>query len=120
MDDGTDKPIAFASHSAEMNYAQLACEALSKLNFDNISLVTDSSDHKLLKYRYKSGSNTTMGYNPGGTRLRDPVQGRSRNTDVLSRILLPDVLKSIPTLGETILLMQSLQATPVNSKQIEK
>ena len=56
MDDGTDKPIAFASRSltpAERNYAQLDREALAIVfGSDNISSVAILSDHKPLKYLF--------------------------------------------------------------------
>ena len=40
------------------------------------------------------------------------------NADVLSRLPLPESINSVPHPGETILLMENLQTSPVDAKQI--
>ena len=52
-----------------------------------------------------------MEYKPGA---------QNSNADTLSRLPLPESMKSVPLPGETILLMENLQASPVNVKQIRQ
>jgi len=45
-------------------------------------------------------------------------QVENSNADVLSRLPLPEIPDEVPLPGETILLLQTLDNTPVNSSQI--
>ena len=45
---------------------------------------------------------------------------QNSNADALSRLPLPESMKSVPLPGETILVMENLQASPVNVKQIRQ
>ena len=42
------------------------------------------------------------------------------NADVLSRLPSPEMPDSVPTLGETVLLMQSLQTLPLTFSQLKQ
>jgi len=42
------------------------------------------------------------------------------NADVLSRLPLPEMPESVPTLGETVLLMQSLQTSPITLNKLKQ
>jgi hypothetical protein len=141
MEDGTDQPIAFTSRSlspAEKNYAQLDRKALAIVfgvtKFCQYLLgrrFTILSDHKPLKYLFGE----TKAVPPMDSariqqwalilgaydyEIKYKAGNQHANADVLSRLPLPDAPKQVPIPGETVLLMQGLQATPVNSKQIEK
>jgi hypothetical protein len=141
MEDGTDQPIAFTSRSlspAEKNYAQLDRKALAIVfgvtKFCQYLLgrrFTILSDHKPLKYLFGE----TKAVPPMDSariqqwalilgaydyEIKYKAGNQHANADVLSRLPLPDAPKQVPIPRETVLLMQGLQATPVNSKQIEK
>ena len=141
MEDGTDKPIAFASRSltpAERNYAQLDREALAIVfgvtKFRQYLLgrrFTILSDHKPLKYLFGETKAIPAMASARIQRwalilgaydyaIEYKAGEQHANADVLSRLPLPDVPQHVPTPGETVLLMQCLEATPVNAKQIEK
>ena len=53
----------------------------------------------------------TVSYKPGSQMV---------NADVLSRLPLPEIPESVPVPGETVLLMQSLQALPVTFSQLKQ
>ena len=53
----------------------------------------------------------TVSYKPGSQMAK---------TDVLSRLPLPEMPESVPVPGETILLMQNLQSSPVTFKQLKQ
>ena len=42
------------------------------------------------------------------------------NADVLSRLPLPESISKVPDAGEMILLMETLQLSPVNARQIQQ
>ena len=141
MEDGTDRPIAFASRSlaaAERNYAQLEREALAIVfgvkKFHPYLFgrrFTILSDHQPLKYllgesraipsmassriqRWAltlSAYQYTMAYKPGA---------QHANADGLSRLPLPEVPHQVPPTGDTILLMESLQTMPITPAQIAR
>ncbi len=136
LDDGTEKPVAFASRSlapAEKRYAQLDKEALSTIfgvknsKFRQYLLgrhFTILSDHKPLQHLFSenkpvpvlasarikrwalilSAYDYKVEYKPGKEHA---------NAYVLSRLPLPETVKSVPYPGETVLLMENLQAPPV-------
>ena len=50
-----------------------------------------------------------------------PLTGdKHSNADVLSRLLLPESVRKTPQPGETVVLMESLQSSPVNANQIKR
>jgi len=42
------------------------------------------------------------------------------NADVLGRLPLPEMPESVPTLGETVVLMQSLQTSPITFNKLKQ
>lgn len=134
MEDGTERPIAFASRSlaaAERNYAQLEREALAIVfgvkKFHSYLFgrsFTILSDHQPLKHllgeshaipsmasariqRWALTLSTyqyTMAYKPGA---------QHANVDGLSRLPLPEMPECVPPTGDTVLLMESLQTMPI-------
>ena len=141
LEDGTEKPVAFANRSLaplEKNYAQLDKEALAIIfgvkKFNDYLLgrpFTILSDHKPLQHLFNkkqtipvlasarikrwalilSAYDYRVQYKPG-------VQ--HGNADGLSRLPLPESVNKIPTLGETILMLENLQITPVNIKHVRQ
>ena len=141
LEDGTEKPVAFASRSlapAEKNYAQLDKEALAIIfgvkKFNHYLLgrpFTILSDHKPLQHLFSekkaipvlasarikrwalilSAYDYRVQYKPG-------VQ--HGNADGLSRLPLPESVNEIPTPGETILMLENLQTPPVNIKHVRQ
>ena len=141
LEDGTEKPVAFASRSlapAEKNNAQLDKEALAIIfgvkKFNHYLLgrpFTILSDHKPLQHLFSekkvipvlasarikmwalilSAYDYRVQYKPG-------VQ--HGNADGLSRLPLPESVNEIPTPGETILMLENLQTTPVNIKHVRQ
>ena len=140
MEDGQDRPVAFASRSlapAERNYSQLDKEALAiifgvKKFHDYLfgQRFSILSDHKPLQHLLKETSATpsmasariqrwalTLGaydyeiaYKPGDEHA---------NADVLSRLPLPKAPSQVPVPGETMLLMEALDSSPVTASQIK-
>ena len=140
MDDGSDKPIAFASRSlapAEKKYAQLDKEGLAIVfgvkkfhHFLYGRHFTILSDHKPLQHLFSesrpvpalasariqrwaltlSAYSYTIAYKPGSDHA---------NADTLSRLPLPEKPSEVPLPGETILLMDTLHGSPVSATQIK-
>ena len=140
MDDGTEHPVACASRTlspAEKKYAQLDKEGLAIVfgvrHFHHYLLgrrFTIYSDHKPLQYLFSenkaiptmasariqrwaltlSAYDYDIVFKPGSEHA---------NADVLSRLPLPDHPTSVPQPQETVLLMETLQMSPVTSKQIK-
>ena len=141
MDDGSEKPVAFASRSlspAEKKYSQLEKEGLSIIfgvkKFHDYLLGRKFlilSDHKPLQHLFSATRPVpplasariqrwalTLGaydyslvYKPG----RD-----HGNADTLSRLPLPESTGTVPVPGELVLLMDTLDYTPVNATQIRQ
>lgn len=139
--DGEEKPIAFASRSlapAERKYSQLDKEGLSivfgtrkfhQYLFDR--KFTIQSDHKPLQHifgetcpvphlasaRLQRWALTLGAYNyhicykPGSSHS---------NADMLSILPLPESPPDVPLPGETILLLEQLQSSPITAVQIKK
>ena len=133
--------IAFASRSlspAEKGYAQLDKEALAivfGVTKFHVYLYghafTIYSDHKPLQHLFNpskaisvmasariqrwalllSSYQYTVSHKPGS---------QMANADVLSILPLPEMPESVPVPGETILLMQSLQSSPVTFNQLKQ
>ena len=141
MDDGSEKPVAFASRSlspAEKKYSQLEKEGLSIIfgvkKFHDYLLGRKFlilSDHKPLQHLFSATRPVpplasariqrwalTLGaydyslvYKPG----RD-----HGNADTLSHLPLPESTGTVPVPGELVLLMDTLAYTPVNATQIRQ
>ena len=139
--DGCDRPIAFASRTlapAERKYSQLEKEGLAIVfgvkRFHSYLFgrrFTITSDHKPLRYLFKENSATpplasariqrwaltlggydyTIEYKPGESHS---------NADFLSRLPLPDALETVPVPQEIISLVETLDSSPVTSKQIKQ
>ena len=139
MDDGSEKPIAFASRSlapAEKRYAQLDKEGLAIVfgvkKFHHYLFghhFTILSDHKPLQHLFSetrpvpamasariqrwalalSAYSYTITYKPGGDHV---------NADVLSRLPLLEAPSDVPLPGETVLLLDTLHG-PVTAIQIK-
>ena len=139
MAEGSDQPIAFVSRSlskAEKGYAHLDKEGptivFGATKFHHYLFghkFTIFSDHKSLQYIFSatcptptlasaciqrwtlilSAYNYQIQYKPG----KD-----SSNADVLSRLPLPHSSQSVPLPGEIILLMDTLESSPVSATQI--
>ena len=141
LEDGAEKPIAFASRTlspAEKKYAQLDKEALSIIfgvkrfqQYLQGRQFTIMSDHKPLEYllgenkpvpvlasaRIKrwalilSAHDYKIQFRPGQ---------QHGNADVLSRLPLPITVKEPSPTGAAVLLMETLHSTPVDSNQIRR
>ena len=141
QEDGTEKPIAFASRTlneVEQRYSQLDKEALA-ITFGvkrfhqyiygrKFSIV---SDHKPLQYLLNenkaipamasarlrrwaltlSAYQYSISYRPGE---------KIANADGLSRLPLPDTPREAKVPAEVVLLLETLQASPISAKQIRK
>lgn len=140
MEDNTERPIAFASRSlspAEKNYSQLDKEALAIIvgvkKFHQYLYgrhFTILTDHKPLERVFHpdkmippmaaariqrwaltlSAYDYTIQYKEGS---------QNANADALSRLPLPEIPASTPVPGETILLMELLEMTPINAEQVK-
>ena len=138
MEDGTERPVAFASRflaPAEKKYSQLDKEGLAVVygvkkfhqylfghQFEIVS------DHKSLQHLFSesrsipamasariqrwaltlSAYSYTISYKPGSS---------NANADVLSRLPLPEVPANTSLPGETVLLLETLQG-PMSAKQV--
>ena len=140
LEDGQEKPIAFASRSlapAERKYSQLEKEGLAVVfgvkRFHQYIFgrhFTIHSDHKPLQHLFKESStiptmasariqrwSLTLGaYDYSITYKEGKYHA---NADSLSRLPLPKAPVNIPVPEETILLMDALKFSPVNANQIK-
>ena len=139
MDDGAEKPIAFASRTlapAERKYAQIEKEGLacvfgvtrfhSFLYGRHFTLVTD---HKPLlglfnesrpipaqaSARIQRWALTLASYDYS---LRFKPTTAHANADALSRLPLTSTSISVPMPAETVLLMETLDASPITAADI--
>ena len=140
MEDGSEKPIAFASRSlssAEKKYSQLDKEGLAIVfgatKFRQYLLgrhFTIFSDHKPLMYIFGdttgipsmasarvqrwaltlSAYSFSISYRPGA---------ELANADGLSRLPLPDTPEDVPIPADTVLLLECLNSSPVTASQIK-
>ena len=141
MDDGSEKPIAFTSQllsPAEKSYAQLDKEALAivfrVMNFWQYLLghtFTILSDHKPLMYLFGEHKDVLVNASAHLQRwalilsvYKYTIQYKRgdhySNADVLSRLPLPDSLTYVPTLEDTVLLLDLLNRTPVTVQKIKQ
>ena len=139
--EGQDElPIAFALHSltpAEKNYSQIDKEALAIVfgvkRFHQYLFgrsFTIKSDHKPLQYllgekkgipsmasaRVQSWALTLSAYN---YKVQYVPGKEHTNADLLSRLPLPEQLKEIPMPEELVLLLETMEFSPVTAKQIK-
>ena len=138
--DGSEQPVAFASRTlakAEQNYSQLDKEALAIIfgvkRFHEYLVehtFTIISDHKPLQYLFNekkaipqmasariqrwaltlNAYNYNIAYKPGKQHC---------NADVLSRLPLETAPQDVPIPGDTIMLLETLQSSPVTAKLIK-
>ena len=137
--DGTEKPIYFASRSlatAEKKYSQLNKEGLAIIygvkkfhQFLYGRPFVIKSDHKPLQYifahdqpvpqlasaRLQRWALILGAYN---YRLQYRTGSELSHADGLSRLPLPEVPTEIPLPGDTILLMERLELSHLNAEQI--
>ena len=139
MDDGSEKPIAFASRSlspAEKGYAQLDKEALAIIfgvtKFRQYLLgrtFTIQSDHKPLMYLFGENKGVPAMASARIQRwaltlsayqyvIQYKKGGDHANADSLSRLPLPDMPQYVPIPGDTVLLLDALNSSPVTVKKI--
>ena len=141
MDDGSEQPIAFASRSlapAERKYAQLEKEGLAIVfgvkKFNQYLLgrtFVILSDHKPLQHLFSANRpvpplasariqrwaltlgvyNCSIEYKPGQDHA---------NANTLSCLPLPESVLNVPQPAELILLMDTLDNTPVHAAQIRR
>ena len=140
MEDGSERPIAFASRSlspAEKNYAQLDKEGLAIVfgvkKFHHYLLgrhFTIQSDHKPLQHlfgklrsvppmasaRIQRWALTLAAYHYD---INYKLGKTNANADVLSRLPLPEYAGEVPVPEELVLLMEGLQNSPVKADQIK-
>ena len=140
LEDGQEKPIAFASRSlapAEKKYSQLEKEGLAVIfgvkRFHQYLFgrnFTIYSDHKPLHHLFRETNAIpamasariqrwalTLGaYNYS---IMYKAGKLNANADLLSRLPLPETPLEIPVPQETILLMESFQQSPVTASQIK-
>ena len=141
LDDGTDRPIAFTSRSLsapEKKYSQLDKEALAIIfgitRFRQYLLgrhFTICSDHKPLMYlfgdsrgipelissRIQRWALTLSAYTYS---IVYRAGSKLANADGLSRPPLPEAPAEVPVPPDTVLLLESLQVTPVTARQVKQ
>ena len=142
LGDGTDKPIAFASctlaAAEEKKYSQIEKKGLAIIfgvkRFHEYLLGRPfiiMSDHKPLKHLFSESQTTPtlasahlqrwsltlgaydyiIGYKSGQ---------QHSNTDMLSRLPLPDKPAEVPIPGETILVLDMLNSLPVTTEHVKQ
>ena len=141
MDNGDERPIAFASRSlsqAERKYAQLDKEGLAIIfgvkRFHQYLLGRKFiilSDHKPLQHlfseskaiphmasaRIQRWALTLSAYDYS---IMYKAGKDHANADVLSRLPLPETVGEVSMPPENVLLMENLQASPVGARQIKR
>ena len=141
MEDGTEKPIAFASSSlaaAERKYSQLDKEGLAIIfgvkKFHPYLLgrkFTILSDHKPLQHLFCESrvvpnmasariQRWALLLGAYDYRIRYKPGKEHANADLLSRLPLPESPTQISPPGETILVMETLQTSPIKASQIKQ
>lgn len=141
MPDGHERPISYVSRTlsdAERNYATIEKEALAVVfgvkkfhQFLYGHKFTIQTDHKPLEgllheskavpplaaARIQRWALTLATYE---YEIQYKAGVNNENADALSRLPLPDTLQSTPTPGETILLLEHLEQTPVQTRHIRE
>ena len=140
MDNGEEKPIAFASSSlapAEKKYSQLEKEGLAIVfavkrfhQFVYGRSFTIISDHKplqslfnetkgilsLASARIQRWALTLSAYD---YQIKFKAGTENANADLLSRLPLPETPAQVPEPGETVLLMETLESALVTAAHIK-
>ena len=116
IEDGPEKPVVFSLLRAEKKYAQLNKEGLAIVvgvkKFHDYLLgrkfvFTPITSH----YNTYSAKHALFPHKPGE---------RHANADLLSHLPLPETPAGVPTPPEIILMMETLQGTPVSAKNIRQ
>ena len=140
LPEGSEKPIGYASrslNSAECNYSTIEKETLAIIfgvkkfhQFLYGHAFTINTDHKPLEGllsatkgvpplaapRVQRWALTLAAYKYS---IHYKVGRQNENADALSRLPLPELPSTVPQPGETVLLMNHLNETPVTSAQIK-
>ena len=140
MEDGSEKPVAFASRSlapAEKRYSQLHKEALAIIfgvkKFHHYLFgrhFTICSDHKPLQHLFNENrlipslasariQRWALALSAYEYNIVYKSGNSNTNADLLSRLPLPETIADVPIPGELILLMETLQSSPITSTKIK-
>ena len=140
MEDGSEKPVAFASRSlapAEKRYSQLDKEALAIIfgvkKFHHYLFgrhFTICSDHKPLQHLFNENrlipslasariQRWALALSAYEYNIVYKSGNSNANADLLSRLPLPETIADVPIPGELILLMETLQSSPITSTKIK-
>ena len=141
MEDGSERPIAYASRSltaAERKYAHLDKEALAIVfgvkHFHQYIYgrpFVIHSDHKPLMYIFDETKQVPLMASARIQRwaltlgaydycIRYKSGSDNNNADGLSRLPLPDIPADVPQPAETVLLMERLDSSPVSATDIRQ
>ena len=139
MPDGTERPIGYVSRSlnpAERNYSTIDKEALAMIvgvkkfhQFLYGKRFTIRTDHKPLEGLFGEKKGISSQASPRVQRwaltlaayeydIQYKAGAMNGNADALSRLPLPEMLEETPIPGDTIKLMELLEAIPLHSGQI--
>ena len=133
LEDGSDRPIAFASRSlapAEKKYSQLEKEGLAVvfgiIKFQQYLLGRDFtilSDHNPLQYLLSADrAISPMAHSTMGTDTQRAFKAgrRQGNMDVLSRLPLKESSDDVPLPGDTVYMLEALDSSgPVTTAAIK-
>lgn len=141
MADEAERPIGYVSRSlnkAERGYSTIEKEALAiifsvkKFNqFLYGQKFTIQTDHKPLEELFNEKKEVPQQVSPRVQqwaltlaayeyKIAYKAGTTNANADALSRLPLPKILESVPVPGETILLLEHLNHTPINSQHIRE
>ena len=141
MADGAERPIVYVSRSlnkAERGYSTIEKEALAiifgvkKFNqFLYGQKFTVQTDHKPLEGLFNEKKGVPQQASPRVQRWAPTLAAyeykiaykagtTNANADALSRLPLSNMPESVPVPGETILLLEHLDHTPINSQHIRE
>ncbi len=141
MPDGTERPIGYVSRSlnpAERNYSTIDKEALAMIvgvkkfhQFLYGKRFTIRTDHKPLEGLFGEKKGISSQASPRVQRwaltlaayeydIQYKAGAMNGNADALSRLPLPEMLEETPIPGDTIKLMELLEAIPLHSGQIRE
>ena len=140
LDDGTERPIAYASRTLttpEKNYAQLDKEGLAivfgvekfhqylygrkfTINTDHKPLIGLFNEHKPIP-QMASGRVQRWALTLAASEysIVHKAGTANANADALSRLPLPDTPSRTPEPGDNVFVMQVLESTPVDSGRIK-